>query len=514
MRTALRPLPAPSNSSRSVLVAVALWAFTGGPFAFGAPRLGLPAVLIGALVTLYVVVAGRRLPIVALGTAAVATLFDWRYAFALAFASHVAGWRVGGERLVPAVFALIAVLGTGLTLTSGFDLYDSVIRLGVLSVFGFLPWLIGIYRRQRSALLHAGWERAAQLEQQQRIVADQARLRERARIAHDMHDFLGHHLSLAALQAGALELAPGIADQHAAKAGALRSSIAAATEQLREITSVLRDDGDPVPIAPVNESIRQLVGRLRAAGLDVRLEVSAELDRLEPMHHRAAYRMVQEALTNVTKHAPGATVLVRLASLPDALEILVVNGPATAAPAADGAGGRTGLLGLRERARLLGGTVESGPTGSGFKVVMRLPHDHSRTTAEPVEPSSQTVVHDFDRGRSRVQRSLLVAVLGPTAVGALLVLTLMGLYAYDTFTSVLPPEQFERITIGDSRALLSDVLPRRQVPERGFGPSPPEPQGAHCEYYRSTAGFLPSAFDVYRLCFREGRLVAKDTLPR
>ncbi|MFE9751082.1 sensor histidine kinase [Saccharothrix saharensis] len=509
-RAALDPAPEKTRTARRTVVDLGLWLVTALPFGVDPAGQGAPAVVLGLVVTAYVVVIGRRQPSTALAVAAATALIDWRYLFALAVSGHLAGTRMSSPRAALVVFPAVAVSGTVAVLVLGHDLYDWAVPVAGLVVFGLVPWLSGRYRGQRAALVRAGWERAARLEERQRIVAEQARLRERARIAHDMHDFLGHHLSLAALHAGALEIDPELAERHAAKAGELRASIATATEQLGEITRVLRDESDPLPFAPAGEDVRALVERTAAAGVDVSLEVLVDLDAVEPMRLRAAYRVVQEALTNAAKHAPGAPVLVRLATRPDALEVRVVNGPPTSAPADDRVRGGRGLAGLRERARLLGGRLDAGPVADGFGVTALLPLEPQATTAPAAEPSS--VQRDFHRATTEVRRSLLIAVLGPVAVGGLLVLALMGLYAYDTFTSVLTPQEFERLSLGDARAALA--IPEREVPERGDGPPPAEPPGSRCAFYRSAAGFLPSDFDVYRLCFRDGRLVAKDVLSR
>ncbi|MCA1438583.1 hypothetical protein I6F33_37630, partial [Bradyrhizobium sp. BRP20] len=110
-------------------------------------------------------------------------------------------------------------------------------------------------------LVRSGWQRAEELELRQRIVAEEARLRERARIASDMHDSLGHELSLIALRAAALEMSGS------AEAKALRESAAAATERLREILGLLREDAPPVD--PVQGGVPALVERARASGVDI-----------------------------------------------------------------------------------------------------------------------------------------------------------------------------------------------------------------------------------------------------
>lgn len=107
-----------------------------------------------------------------------------------------------------------------------------------------LPWFAGRFWCQYQQLVRAGWERADQLQREQQLIADQARLRERARIAQDMHDVLGHELSLIALSAGALKLAPDLEEHHQGAAGDIRVRAAAAVERLGEVIGVLREETD------------------------------------------------------------------------------------------------------------------------------------------------------------------------------------------------------------------------------------------------------------------------------
>ncbi|MBZ4324173.1 sensor histidine kinase, partial [Streptomyces huiliensis] len=240
-----------------------------------------------------------------------------------------------------------------------------------------LPWFAGRVWRQYQELTRAGWSRAEQLARERRLVAEQARLRERARIAQDMHDALGHDLSLVALSAGALKLAPGLAEAHRTAAEDVRARAAAAVERLGEVIGILREDADRAPAGPADfgaGSIGRLVANAAASGLAVTSHVEGREDEVPGPVERAAHRVVQEALTNVVKHAPGAAAEVRVTHAAGETVVTVRN---TAPPsAADGlpAGGR-GLIGLDERVRLTGGTLRHGPDGAGgFAVTARLPH--------------------------------------------------------------------------------------------------------------------------------------------
>ena len=154
-----------------------------------------------------------------------------------------------------------------------------------------LPWLVGRYRAQQALLASAGWDRAERIEREQRMAIDQERLRERSRIAQDMHDSVGHELSLIALRAAALELDPSLPDEHRQAATSLREAAATATDRLGEIIGVLRDSD--APTVPRDESVPSLIERAAESGLEVRLIEEGD-GELSPMVDRAVHRIVQE----------------------------------------------------------------------------------------------------------------------------------------------------------------------------------------------------------------------------
>lgn len=232
-----------------------------------------------------------------------------------------------------------------------------VAMAGNMVIFMALPWLSGRYLRQ--------------VARNHSTEIEQAQLTERARIAQEMHDSLGHELSLIALRAGALEVAPGLSDAHQKAAGAIRAAAAGATERLGEIVGVLRPAAEEAPLTPAAAGIGGLVERARESGMDVRLEGS--LDDGEGVRDVAAHRIVQEALTNAARHAPGASVTVSVETGADGVRLSVTNGRATLPPRA-GATTGLGLAGLEEAARAAGGTLRHGPAaGGGFEVVADLP---------------------------------------------------------------------------------------------------------------------------------------------
>jgi signal transduction histidine kinase len=423
--------------------------------------------------------------------------------------SSLAGWLPGRAR--EAALALLVAVAAG---SATVCVVPSWITLGerfvaVLVGGAMLPWFAGRFWRQYRDLVQAGWERAEHLEREQRLVAEQARLRERARIAQDMHDLLGHELSLVALSAGALKLAPGLPDQHRGAAGDIRAHAAAAVDRLGEVIGILRQDA----AASRPSDVAGLVDGARSAGLTVTLGIRGEPGTLTAVAERAVHRIVQEALTNAAKHAPGAAVAVRIRYGAAETEVSVENGTATdRVAAAPGVGGGYGLVGLEERVRLAGGWIIYGPHEDGFAVTARIPRTPgtapSPVAAGPVREGQ--VPWEHRRARRRLGRTTLAAVAVPLAATVLLGAGLRGWDLLLLRATVLPAADYARIRLGQQRTELAPVLPVHQMPDRPVHDVLPAP-GTRCEYYAMTANpFDDRSGDAYRLCFRAGRLVSKQ----
>ncbi|MFD9078344.1 sensor histidine kinase [Streptomyces erythrochromogenes] len=416
--------------------------------------------------------------------------------------------------------------------------------LTVLPAALLLPWLAGRRWRGRRELVREGWRLARSLEERQHLVAERARLTERADIAADMHDSLGHVLSLVALRAGALELSPDLTERDRTDLAELRGTIADAVEQLRETVAVLHDrPGDEGPGLPVGDGVEDLLGRAVASGVPVRWERRGPVPALSPLVERGMYRVVQEALTNAVKHAPGGTVRVGITHEADRTRVRVVNGapPAGAPPAAErdtaaagaSASGGRGLAGLRERVSVLGGVLRTGPHQGGFRVTAVLPHRAPARTPGPAggraergtgagagsgagtatgtgaPPESARRLADV---RRTARRRSAAALAAPLAAAAVFVPAALYL-AWQLTTSVLPPSRFGELETGRPRAELSRLLPSRAYPyPPDHARSTPRPPGTACTFYRS-GGDLLGPVDLYRLCWDGDTLVAKDTVP-
>ncbi|WP_432753186.1 sensor histidine kinase [Streptomyces sp. JL2001] len=283
--------------------------------------------------------------------------------------------------------------------------YVPVVSLFMTLGLNAPPVLFGLYIRARRRLMESLRERADSLEQELSLLADRAEQRaqwarqeERTRIAREMHDVVAHRVSLMVVHAAALQAVALKDPQKAVRNAALVGDMGRqALTELREMLGVLREDVPvvgpaAVPLAAVGraaaaaaeaasedgpclDALEALVEQSRLAGVVVELAVLGEARVYGAEVERTAYRVVQEALTNVHKHAAGARVVVRLAHREAEVAMQVENGPSDAAVAdAQLPSGGNGLVGMRERVTRLGGVFVSGPTDAGgFRVSAVLP---------------------------------------------------------------------------------------------------------------------------------------------
>ncbi len=244
-------------------------------------------------------------------------------------------------------------------------------HLGYAVATAAAPVFLGQLVQARSEL-SLRLEEISQAREHERVLTAQGVLaKERAQLAREMHDVVSHQVSLIAVQAGALQV--GTPDPHTRGAAATIRQLSVQTlEELRHMVSVLRASGSrPTELTP-QPSLSDLARLVGNSGIEAEL-VADVPDGLPPTVQRAVYRTVQEALTNIRKHAPGATAAVRIGHEGDALRVTVTN-TAPTRPALRLPGAHHGLAGLRQRAELLGGTLMSGPTDSGgYELRLELP---------------------------------------------------------------------------------------------------------------------------------------------
>ena len=229
---------------------------------------------------------------------------------------------------------------------------------------------LGMLMRSQRRLVRSWADRARDAEQGHELRVEQARLAERERIAREMHDVLAHRISLLAVHAGALEVRRDASADERLAAGVIRQGAYEALEDLRQVIGMLREPAEDRP-QPTLDDVPALVEQSWDAGERVELQLAAA--GVPAGVGRHAYRIVQEALTNARKHAPGARV--RVAVTGHAEQGLVVEvGNRLGAGRSVLPGSGTGLVGLRERVQLAGGRLEHGPTTAGeFQLRAWLP---------------------------------------------------------------------------------------------------------------------------------------------
>ena len=269
--------------------------------------------------------------------------------------------------------------GGGIALLLGYDLAHGGLgqahgsRPGAALIFA-IAWLVGreVRRRRRElTLLH---ERAARLEQDQEEQARAAVAEERGRIARELHDVVAHSVSVMVVQAQA---GPRLLGEPDRARGAFRSIEASGREalvELRRMLGILRTGDEELAIGPQPGlgSLESLVEQVRDAGLPVELRVEGDPLQLPPGVDLSAYRIVQEALTNVLKHAGRAHAEVVVRYGPSELELRISDDGSDAPVSVNGSG--HGLIGMRERVALYGGALEAGRrTDGGYAVRARLP---------------------------------------------------------------------------------------------------------------------------------------------
>jgi len=382
------PGPAPSPRASALFdaaLAVALAAFllVGSYFASqGQP--GRRAFDAGAVVLLLVAAGAlawrRRYPVAVLLVVFGATLTYFVVGYApspIWLAMIVAYFTavVAGHRL-PA--AIVAVVGFLVFPWLDFLLRDAAAPspAGLAGLAAWLLVLLGVgegirIRRERAA-------EAARIREEEAL---RRAGEERLRIARELHDALGHHLSLINMQSGvALHLNKELPDQARNSLTAIKQASKEALTELRSVLDILRQEGEPAARSPTWTLARldDLVSQAAAAGLEVRAETEGEERRLPFAVDVAAFRIVQEALTNVTRHAGPATATVRVSYGDRDLTVQVDDDGRGQQGHGRAPGSGKGIVGMRERAAALGGDLEAAPRpGGGFRVLARLPLDGS-----------------------------------------------------------------------------------------------------------------------------------------
>ena len=293
----------------------------------------------------------------------------WVALFAVAV--HVPGRRRATVISGAAAAALVAsMVGAAALRPEGRNELLALLLVTLIVLLG------GALTRAERARVSALRERAASLEREQDAVRGQAGLQERLRIARDLHDLVGHGLSAIAVQSGTARVALEAGDLGAVRTalGHVEATSRGAMQEMRTLVGVLRGRSpDSSDSAPGLDGLPALVERAGQAGVRARLDPMADVGQVPPVVGRCAYRVVQEALTNVVRHAPGAAATVRLEARDGRLRVEVTDRGGARAGTVSASGGH-GLVGMRERVEILHGTLQAGPLdGGGWAVRACLP---------------------------------------------------------------------------------------------------------------------------------------------
>jgi signal transduction histidine kinase len=323
--------------------------------------------------------AARRLaplPVFVLVTAATSALYELRYGLGPPVGFAIALYTVAENRDETRPRTWAAVLAASLVVLLGPHLVQGEFAPELLlgSVVWAAAWFAGDRARLRRERLAELEQRALRAEREAERERRLAAAEERTRIARDLHDSAGHAINVILVQAGAARL---LQEQDLERSRqALETVEEVARDTLGEIDQfvrALRDNGSPKGVDPPPglAALDTLAERYRASGLPVTVHVDGSRRPLAPGVHQAAYRILQESLTNAAQHGRGGAE-VEIDFGPNMLEVAVTN-PAPPGAIARGGGGH-GIVGMRERAHLLGGSLEAGASDGLFRVRARLPY--------------------------------------------------------------------------------------------------------------------------------------------
>lgn len=382
--------------------------------------------------------------------------------------------------------------------------------------------LVALVRRTRRHR-RQGWELASAIAATESARAESALVRERSVMAGEIHDHLGHRLTLLTVQVGQLTLDPDLPESTRAALGEIRGGLAEAASELGATVQLLGEGSMPTR-EPTDRSPAEVVERARSAGVRVEGDLPPGwVEELSAHARSAAVRVLSEGLANAAKHAPGQAVHLAASSEDGVATVelatgradqgrgeqgrVTQDGPAAPSPApSSGHGLRT----LRHRLSLLGGhlAVEE---AEQFVLRASLPID----AAPGPDPRSRDGVQEVLRSQraadADTRRTRRLAWLVPAALAGGAVVLTAGFFLYLSAASTLSPEDFARIEVGMSQTQAEQLLPPVQMVEAPRD-TLPEPAGASCRYHEEAVSLFVRE-DVFRVCLADGVVVSTDTIP-
>jgi hypothetical protein len=335
----------------------------------------------------------------------------------------------------------------------------------VITVFAVSATMAGAYRRLRHDLTLRGWSHARE-----------AQLRERTRVAAEIHDTLGHDLTLLSLQAAAIQIKAGDPEIRE-QAAALRAGAADAIATVRGLVDLLGEDKSDVvqqareADATIDVNRSDVLQRAREAGMTI--DVTGA-----PPEAGFTGRLVAEALSNAARHAPGAPVTITFGAV-GRVEISNSRVRGGAAPDRQG----TGLATLRATLERAGGELTVDDADDQFRLIARIPDNAGESP----------LAADYASRRRRLRTTLAAGVLAPIVS---LGVVSAGFNTWAAHDATMEPEAYGKLHVGMTERDALNVLPPRQAPIR------PDKSDPGCRYF--TDGNFPLAYGNYEICFRDG----------
>ncbi|MGX1755351.1 sensor histidine kinase [Streptomyces lydicus] len=532
------PLAGPGESGRQLLRAAGEAVLAGALVLFvhtvesaSDARLGGGGVALG-LVGIALVLVRRRFPVVSvLGLAALMGVMP-AVALLTAVAAYTAARQLETPRqrarllLGAAAVTVATCAASAPVLEMGSESFGLMLSAVLATTAVVIPGLVGTVAGQQDRLLRALRERTAAAEEARRLADSESRMRERSRIAAEMHDLVGHRLSLVSLHAGGLEMAlsreaPGLQDEAAVVGRAARDAM----QELRGVLGVLGLSGRDTGTDALTEAtgtrvdIEALVEESRGGGIPVEFSWEGpDLDARPARVRRAVHRVVRESLTNVHRYAAGAHVTIAVRHADERVEVRVRNGvPPVPPTATTGLGTGRGLIGLRERVALLGGGLEAHRTpGGGFAVAADIPTDPgpgAETADTDPYDAGPAAVDGPGSGLSARQRRLAGAVTGLLGLAGVGVLMLFGvtLVAFAHHGREHPTPEQPRVGMTKERVERAVTPDDDGARAAAAGREPPRPASATDCLYPFPRGIPQGGrLEIVRYCFRSDILIAID----
>lgn len=372
-----------------------------------------------------------------------------------------------------------------------------------------LPVLVAAAGRQRRVYVRRGWELARAEAGEYDARVQQAVMRERDAMAGEIHDDLGHRLTLIAVQTARLSLDATLPASTRVELKSIRANAADAADALGETVRLLTERTSDITASLTGLGFDDVIGRARSSGINVRDEIPSGAEAAVNEYSRAALlRIVQEGLTNAAKHAPGLPVDISMDLDVDDVVLRMHN----ASPAPSSSVQGHGIVALQHRVTILGGALTV-DRSEGFTLAVRIPRSATPSQSAAQSDRTRTDAVEFEKAHfSRNRREAAqLALLTPAVLLVVAALSSIGYFVYANFAAELPPERFATISVGDAQTQTQSLLP-----EMGMFDAPrtviAEPPNATCAYYEASVTFF-ARDDVFRICFANGQVVSTDTIP-